>query len=565
MDNEEMQRQQDFKHTKIIQVPVLEPPCSCQLGNPALRSHRKSKGHPSSRVVNHATGLTAARNLHKEGLKVLLLEARGRVGGRTLSIQHKDHGTVDLGGAYVGPTQYKVLRLIKEFNLKTYKVDESDESVMNFRHSWKKYKGNNVPISNPFTILDLNHLIRTLEDMSKAVPPATPWTAKKAKQWDSISVQEFLLKTCWTRTAQSFGELFIRSVFCVETWEISLLFALWEIRQAGGIDMLTSITNGAQEMKVVGGTQQLSQLIAKELGQKVKLDSPVVSVEQSQSNSVYTVRDMHGNTFKGRYVICAVPPPLMLRIHFDPPLPDLKRQLFQRMPMGSIIKSVMYYKTAFWRKKGLNGIAASDHGPVAYCVDDTKPDGSHPAIMGFILADQARELTQLSVSDRKKALCEHYTKAFGDADFLTPIGYEEKNWMGEEYSGGCYTSVMAPGTLTGCGSALRLSFENISFCGTEIAMRWRGYMEGAISSGERVGLEVLHKMGKKRIDINELDEHEYPEKDYGARGVERYLPSISRLMKICIGLSLYTLFVWTRPYFFGWRGYFTWKFINYWD
>ena len=46
------------------------------------------------------------------------------------------------------------------------------------------------------------------------------------------------------------------------------------------------------------------------------------------------------------------------------------------------------------------GSAMSDHGPVSYCMDDTKPDGSHPAIMGFILANQARNLMHLSQKER---------------------------------------------------------------------------------------------------------------------------------------------------------------------
>ena len=46
------------------------------------------------------------------------------------------------------------------------------------------------------------------------------------------------------------------------------------------------------------------------------------------------------------------------------------------------------------------GSAISNHGPVSYCIDDTKPDGSHPAIMGFILANQARNLMHLSEKER---------------------------------------------------------------------------------------------------------------------------------------------------------------------
>jgi monoamine oxidase len=79
-----------------------------------------------------------------------------------------------------------------------------------------------------------------------------------------------------------------------------------------------------------------------------------------------------------------MPQALLNQISFDPPLPPLKNQLIQKIPMGSVIKTITFYDNAFWREKGLSGIviADSDSGPVQAALDDTKPDGSHPAIMG---------------------------------------------------------------------------------------------------------------------------------------------------------------------------------------
>lgn len=48
----------------------------------------------------------------------------------------------------------------------------------------------------------------------------------------------------------------------------------------------------------------------------------------------------------------AIPPPLQQKITYEPDLPSLRNQLIQRIPMGSVIKTFMYYKTPFWRKKG---------------------------------------------------------------------------------------------------------------------------------------------------------------------------------------------------------------------
>ena len=58
-------------------------------------------------------GLTAARELVKRGHDVVVLEGRDRVGGRSYTTTIADV-PVDLGGAFVGPTQVEVLKLAAE-------------------------------------------------------------------------------------------------------------------------------------------------------------------------------------------------------------------------------------------------------------------------------------------------------------------------------------------------------------------------------------------------------------------------------------------------------------------
>uniref|UniRef100_UPI0010A0B4D7 amine oxidase [flavin-containing] B-like n=1 Tax=Podarcis muralis TaxID=64176 RepID=UPI0010A0B4D7 len=75
------------------------------------------------------SGLSAAKLLFDSGLSVVVLEARDRVGGRTFTVRNKHVKYVDLGGAYVGPTQNRVLRLSKELGLETYKVNEVEHLI----------------------------------------------------------------------------------------------------------------------------------------------------------------------------------------------------------------------------------------------------------------------------------------------------------------------------------------------------------------------------------------------------------------------------------------------------
>jgi len=69
------------------------------------------------------SGLSAARLLHQQGVDVVVLEARDRVGGRTWTVADPAYRWVDIGGAYIGPTQRRVARLANELGLQFYKVD----------------------------------------------------------------------------------------------------------------------------------------------------------------------------------------------------------------------------------------------------------------------------------------------------------------------------------------------------------------------------------------------------------------------------------------------------------
>jgi len=143
-------------------------------------------------------------------------------------------------------------------------------------------------------------------------------------------------------------------------------------------------TNGGQERKFVGGSMQLSSGLAADLpAGTVRLSVPVVRVDQRSADGV-TVTAGDGSTYTGQYVISAVPYPLLNRVEFLPRLSARKLQLIQSMPMGSCIKTMTYYDKPYWRREGMSGQSATDVGVTVWCIDDTKPDGFAPCIVGFV-------------------------------------------------------------------------------------------------------------------------------------------------------------------------------------
>ncbi|EDL97664.1 monoamine oxidase B [Rattus norvegicus] len=485
------------------------------------------------------SGMAAAKLLHDCGLSVVVLEARDRVGGRTYTIRNKNVKYVDLGGSYVGPTQNRILRLAKELGLETYKVNEVERLIHFVKGKSYAFRGPFPPVWNPITYLDYNNLWRTMDEMGQEIPSDAPWKAPLAEEWDYMTMKELLDKICWTNSTKQIATLFVNLCVTAETHEVSALWFLWYVKQCGGTTRIISTTNGGQERKFIGGSGQVSERIKDILGDRVKLERPVIHIDQTGENVV--VKTLNHEIYEAKYVISAIPPVLGMKIHHSPPLPILRNQLITRVPLGSVIKCMVYYKEPFWRKKDFCGtmVIEGEEAPIAYTLDDTKPDGSCAAIMGFILAHKARKLVRLTKEERLRKLCELYAKVLNSQEALQPVHYEEKNWCEEQYSGGCYTAYFPPGILTQYGRVLRQPVGKIFFAGTETASHWSGYMEGAVEAGERAAREILHAIGK--IPEDEIWQPEPESVDVPARPItntflERHLPSVPGLLKL-LGLT----------------------------
>uniref|UniRef100_A0A8I3PUB6 Amine oxidase n=2 Tax=Canis lupus familiaris TaxID=9615 RepID=A0A8I3PUB6_CANLF len=468
-------------------------------------------------------GMAAAKLLHDFGLNVVVLEARDRVGGRTYTIRNQKVKYLDLGGSYVGPTQNCILRLAKELGLETYKVNEVERLIHHVKGKSYPFRGPFPPVWNPIAYLDHNNLWRTMDDMGREIPSDAPWKAPLAEEWDHMTMKELLDKICWTESAKQLATLFVNLCVTAETHEVSALWFLWYVKQCGGTTRIISTTNGGQERKFVGGSGQVSERIMDLLGDQVKLERPVTHIDQTGENVL--VETLNHEVYEAKYVISAIPPTLGMKIHFNPPLPMMRNQLITRVPLGSVIKCIVYYKEPFWRKKGEYYQKLRE----TRCKD----------LYLFILAHKARKLARLTKDERMKKLCELYAKVLGSQEALQPVHYEEKNWCEEQYSGGCYTTYFPPGIMTQYGRVLRQPVGRIYFAGTETATHWSGYMEGAVEAGERAAREILHAMGKipeDEIWQSEPESVDVPAQPITTTFLERHLPSVPGLLRL-IGLT----------------------------
>ena len=142
-------------------------------------------------------GLAAARDLIAAGRSVVVVEARNRVGGRVRNQAIGDGKVVEVGGQWVGPTQDRVLALAKDVGVETFPTYDTGRRVLHFGGRHGTYKGT-IPRINPVVIADVGRAQARLESLAKKVPLDAPWTAARAEAWDAVTFETWLRRNTLT-------------------------------------------------------------------------------------------------------------------------------------------------------------------------------------------------------------------------------------------------------------------------------------------------------------------------------------------------------------------------------
>ncbi|MFI1518885.1 flavin monoamine oxidase family protein [Kitasatospora cineracea] len=443
---------------------------------------------PRSALVVGAglAGLTAAVELAEHGVRVTVLEARERVGGRARGIEVAPGRWIDAGAAYLGDRHTELHALLAACDLKTAPTEMAGAS----RFALRDGDGDGATADGRFPPLNavaLGDLFERLEELAAAVRPDAPWLTPDAERLDALTAADWAERELAHPDARLFFPLFLGEMMAADPAKVSVLHMAFYLRSGGGLRYLNAFAGGAQQDRVAGGAHRLCERLARRLldaGGVLRTGEPALAVEQSDAE--VTVRTPEGS-YRAEAAVVAVPPLLADAIGYRPGLPVPRAA--SRTERGCAVKLSLVFPEPVWRAHGLSGWSVNAAGPLLSTVDDTPPEGSPGVLTGFVTGAEAHRYAALEPGEQRAAALAQARRLF--PMLPEPIGFHLTDWVNEPWSRGCYAALFGPGDWTALGPTLTAPHGRVRFAGTETSTEFFGLLEGAVRSGRRAAADLL--------------------------------------------------------------------------
>ncbi|KAL0931528.1 flavin containing amine oxidoreductase [Colletotrichum truncatum] len=458
-------------------------------------------------------GSVAARELATKGRKVLVLEARDRIGGRA-NTWTKGDVKVDVGCSWIhgflegNPARY----IAQDFSVAAH-LPKPAEGVV--------YGPNGrLPSSNADS---LRASLGTAQAALKLPHPSPPPSASLASAL--LAPNSALFASASEQSAKDLAAALARSLevpLGLKLEKASLKWAGWESTTAfAGSD---AAPEGGYEALVTRVVED-----AKAKGVQVKLSTKIASVSQTDNGVVVT--DTNGNKFTAKTVVSTIPLGVLKTLPestFNPALPPRFQEAIKGTHVGVLEKLLLQYPTAWWPE-------ADTAGSYTFLPTSTKPvtessttlevfeastlitanfagpslPGPSPTLLTYLSETPATILLQRDPKEVAAAFHKFLISRFQTSSQPPePTETNLTNWLTDEYSRGATTT---PSIISENGERSPLDFKELSrpvwngrlgFAGEHTEMEHRGSVAGAVVSGyreaERVGrlLKLLEESAK---------------------------------------------------------------------
>jgi monoamine oxidase len=248
-----------------------------------------------------ASGLACARDLHRRGVDVRVLEARERIGGRIRTVRDFTDEPFELGAIFV-------------HGRRAITMDVAEEAGLAVTHpDWMRG-------GESFLVMDGE--VRPQRDLESW------WGLEKevaALGGPDRPLDEVLREKAWPAERRDLAEEIFAQFWCADP-------ALLSVEGVARVE--GSWKSGPENLIVRDGYDRVVEHLAKDLD--IELNTVIESIVWTPGRA--EVRTTDGRTFASNAVVVSVPPTVVP--HFDPSLPEHKAEAARAIPLGSLLRVV---------------------------------------------------------------------------------------------------------------------------------------------------------------------------------------------------------------------------------
>jgi len=425
-----------------------------------------------------AAGIAAARKLMEAGKRVMVLEARDRLGGRVWTVEFSDVA-LDLGAAWVHG--YERNPLSERARAAGVTLKPSDTVLLGadlalFAQDGRRWtKAEREALEEQF-----DKVMEALEDLAKT---------RAAQGLPDISIQQGFDELLKTNKLSEMEKYALRYKFNSAV-EHEYSGAVEDMSLFHWDEDLTPQQLGEADALPEGGWWPILAPAAR--GLEVRLRHSVSRVEYGGHLVKVTCTIPSGvAVFTAPQVIITLPAGVLKAnsVEFVPPLPDAKRAALQNIGVGVLNRLALKFPRKFWPDTDWLGYVSERKGFWAEWLDLSQHTGQ-PILIAFNAAEYGRAVEQLSDAEQVAQALKVLRVMFG-AEVPEPEHYVITRWASDPFAYGSYT-YLRPGGSGADRDVLAAPMDNkLFFAGEATSREYLSTVHGAWLSGERAAGEIL--------------------------------------------------------------------------
>jgi monoamine oxidase len=463
----------------------------------------------SSRIVvvgAGAAGTTCAYRLYQAGFASEVYDANSRAGGRTWTLrgffadgQYSEHG-----GQLIATSQHRVRQLAAELGLHLVNLNGlyPRDAVDTYFIDGERY-------THDQALRDYDRYVYgPLTAAAKAAGDHTTFYrhSQAGVKLDNLNVEEWLAANVDGGTSSKIAKLLMLACLSEYGGELHRQSALNLIYLFSGMrhsKLDLSGTGENDKYTIDGGNDQLvARMVAAMPSGTVTLGTKLTALARNSDGSYTCTFSASGSSRRvnADVVVLAIPFTVLREVDLSRAgFSARKRRAIDRLDLGSNAKVHLQFTSPYWLHEHYSGTAYGDAAYQDSWDISIGQKGRAGMLVCFPGGAQGTKYTGAVHGAAPEATAQRYLRSLesslpGALKAYNGMAYQDF-WVGDPLTRGAYSYYQVGQYTTLCGEE-RIPQQNVHFCGEQTSIKWQGYIDGAVESGERAAREILHNRGQ---------------------------------------------------------------------